>query len=194
HRPRRRGAERACLGDDQGRQLACHPRSRNRLECRRRFLRLHHQARAVSRAAQRCRRLSGNAFGHDLPPHFSSKERPMAQTVKFLSPQFLSASTLIGADVKNPQDESLGELKDVMVSTTSGKIAFGVLSFGGMLGMGNKLFAVPWEAFRVDGGNERVVLDVPKERLKDAPGFDKDHWPNFADPTVATQVQTYYQR
>ncbi|HWG11420.1 MAG TPA: PRC-barrel domain-containing protein [Rhodanobacteraceae bacterium] len=118
----------------------------------------------------------------------------MAQTVKFLSPQFLSASTLIGADVKNPQDESLGELKDVMISTTSGKIAFGVLSFGGMLGMGNKLFAVPWEAFRVDGGNERVVLDVPKERLKDAPGFDKDHWPNFADPTVATQVQTYYQR
>jgi len=117
----------------------------------------------------------------------------MAQSVKFLSPQFLSASTLIGAVVKNPKDESLGELKDVMISTTSGKIAFGVLSSGGMLGMGGKLHAIPWEAFRVDAGNERVVLDVPRERLKDAPGFDKDHWPNFADPIVATQVQTYYQ-
>lgn len=117
----------------------------------------------------------------------------MAQSVKFLSPQFLSASTLIGAVVKNPQDESLGELKDVMISTTSGKIAFGVLSSGGMLGMGKKLFAIPWEAFRVDAGKERVILDVPQERLNDAPGFDKDHWPNFADPTVVTQVQTYYQ-
>lgn len=117
----------------------------------------------------------------------------MAQPVKFLSPQFLSASTLIGAVVKNPQDESLGELKDVMISTTSGKIAFGVLSSGGMLGMGKKLFAIPWEAFRVDAGKERVILDVSQERLNDAPGFDKDHWPNFADPTVVAQVQTYYQ-
>ena len=62
-----------------------------------------------------------------------------------------------------------------------------------MLGMSNHLFPVPREPFRVDGGNDGVILDVPKERLRDAPGFDKDHWSNFADPTAATQLQTYDQ-
>ena len=112
----------------------------------------------------------------------------MAESVKFLYSRFLSASTLIGAPVRNLQDESLGDLKDAMIDTARGKIAYGVLSFGGVLGVGNKLFAVPWDAFRVDPENERLVLDVPKDRLKDAPGFDADHWPNLADPNVAGEV------
>ena len=112
----------------------------------------------------------------------------MAESVKFLYSRFLSASTLIGAPVRNLQDESLGDLKDAMIDTARGKIAYGVLSFGGVLGVGNKLFAVPWDAFRVDPENQRLVLDVPKDRLKDAPGFDADHWPNLADPNVAGEV------
>jgi hypothetical protein len=75
-----------------------------------------------------------------------------------------------------------------MIDTASGKVAYGVLSFDGVLGVGNKLFAVPGDAFRVDPENERLVLDVPKDRLKDAPGFDADHWPNLADPNVAGEV------
>lgn len=116
----------------------------------------------------------------------------MAEPVKFLYSRFLSASTLIGAQVRNPQDESLGDLKDAMIDTASGKIAYGVLSFGGVLGVGNKLFAVPWDSFRVDPEKERLVLDVSKDRLKDAPGFDADHWPNFADPSVAGEVDRHY--
>ena len=116
----------------------------------------------------------------------------MAEPVKFLYSCFLSASTLIGAQVRNPQDESLGDLKDAMIDTASGKIAYGVLSFGGVLGVGNKLFAVPWDSFRVDPEKERLVLDVSKDRLKDAPGFDADHWPNFADPNVAGEVDRHY--
>jgi len=112
----------------------------------------------------------------------------MAESVKFLYSRFLSVSTLIGAPVRNLQDESLGDLKDAMIDTARGKIAYGVLSFGGVLGVGNKLFAVPWDAFRVDPESERLVLDVPKDRLKDAPGFDADHWPNLADPNVAGEV------
>ena len=91
----------------------------------------------------------------------------MAESVKFLYSRFLSASTLIGAPVRNLQDESLGDLKDAMIDTASGKIAYGVLSFGGVLGVGNKLFAVPWDSFRVDPEKERLVLDVSKDRLKD---------------------------
>lgn len=118
----------------------------------------------------------------------------MAEPVKFLSSRFLSASTLVGADVRNPQDESLGDLKDVMIDATSGKIAYGVLTFGGLLGVGNKLFAIPWEAFRVDPEKERLVLDIPRERLKDAPGFDSDHWPNLADPNVAGEFDRQFGR
>ncbi len=116
----------------------------------------------------------------------------MTEPVKFLSSRFLSASTLVGAHVRNPQDESLGDLKDFMIDTASGKIAYGVLSFGGVLGIGNKLFAIPWENFRVDAETERLILDVPKERLKDAPGFDEDHWPNFAEPTFASEIRQHY--
>lgn len=116
----------------------------------------------------------------------------MTEPAKFLSSRFLSASTLVGANVRNPQDESLGELKDCMIDTASGKLAYGVLSFGGILGMGNKLFAIPWDTFRVDPETERLILDIPKERLKDAPGFDADHWPNFAEPNFESEVRQHY--
>ena len=109
------------------------------------------------------------------------------------APRFLSTSTLSGDAIKNPQGESLGDLKDVMIDTASGKVAYAVLSFGGILGMGDKLFAVPWEALAVDGENKCLILNVGKERLKDAPGFDKDHWPNFAEPAFADQVRGYYR-
>lgn len=108
------------------------------------------------------------------------------------TPRFLSASTLNGDTVKNHKDESLGDLKDIMIDTTNGKIAYAVLSFGGVLGMGEKLFAVPWEALKIDGDNEQLLLNVDKERLKDAPGFDKDHWPNFADPGFSDRMRSYY--
>lgn len=108
------------------------------------------------------------------------------------TPRFLSASTLNGDAVKNHKGESLGDLKDIMVDTTNGTIAYGVLSFGGVLGMGEKLFAVPWEALAVDGENKQLLLHVEKDTLKDAPGFDKDHWPNFADPQFSERMRAYY--
>lgn len=110
-----------------------------------------------------------------------------------MQPTFISASTLIGDDVVNPQGESLGDLKDIMLDTSSGKITYAVLSFGGILGMGDKLFAVPWSALRIDGENKNLVLNVAKDRLKDAPGFDKDNWPNFADQTFARSISDYYR-
>ena len=110
------------------------------------------------------------------------------------TPRFLSASTLSGDTVKNHKDESLGDLKDIMMDTTNGKIAYAVLSFGGVLGLGEKLFAVPWEALKIDGDNKQLLLNVDKDQLKDAPGFDKDHWPNFADPAFSDRMRSYYIR
>lgn len=106
--------------------------------------------------------------------------------------QYISATTLTGDNIVNPQGETLGELKEIMLDPASGTVAYGVLSFGGFLGLGDKLFAVPWSALRVDRENKQLVLNVSKDRLKDAPGFDKDNWPNFADPAFGERLRGYY--
>lgn len=92
----------------------------------------------------------------------------------------LSAGTLIGDDIVNPAGESLGKLEEIMLDVSSGKTGYAVISFGGVMGIGDKLFALPWETLQVDTTNRRLVLDVPRERLEQAPGFDKDNWPDTA--------------
>lgn len=104
----------------------------------------------------------------------------------------LSASTITGDEVCNMQNEKLGKIQDVMLDITEGKIRYAVLASGGFLGMGDHLFAVPWKALKQDKENKRFMLDVDVERLKNAPGFDNDHWPNMADPTWNSTVESYY--
>lgn len=109
-------------------------------------------------------------------------------------PEVLAAETLQGDDVINQQGEKLGSIEDIMLDVRSGKVAYAVLSFGGILGMGDKLFAIPWAALTLDADRKCFVLDVPKDRLQNAPGFDKDHWPSMADQSWATQVYSYYNQ
>uniref|UniRef100_E6PJU7 PRC-barrel n=1 Tax=mine drainage metagenome TaxID=410659 RepID=E6PJU7_9ZZZZ len=104
----------------------------------------------------------------------------------------MGADTLIGTDVHNEQADNLGEIKEIMLDMRSGRVEYAVLSFGGFLGMGEKLFAVPWGALKLDADHKYFVLNVDKERLKSAPGFDKDNWPNMVDPTWATSIHSYY--
>jgi len=104
----------------------------------------------------------------------------------------LSASTLAGDQVQNSVGEDLGEVDEIMIDIPSGKVAYAVLSFGGFLGMGNKLFAVPWSVLRVDEDKKHFVLDVDKKKLESAPGFDKDNWPDMADTNWGTQIFRYY--
>ena len=107
-------------------------------------------------------------------------------------PQLMGADTLLGNDVYNKDGQDLGDIKEFMIHMASGKIAYAVLSFGGVLGLGDKLFAVPWAALKLDTANKRFTLDVLKETLKDAPGFDKDHWPSMSDTTWAGGVHKFY--
>lgn len=104
----------------------------------------------------------------------------------------LSASTLIHTDVENPVGEDLGRIEELMIDLGSGRIAYAVLSFGGFLGLGDKLFAIPWEALKVDTEQEKIILDVDKEMLKYAPGFDKDHWPDTSEHAWLVDVYDYY--
>lgn len=115
-----------------------------------------------------------------------------AEIVNGPGPAFMSTSSLTGDEVYNLQDEDLGDVKDFMLDMRTGKVAYAVLSFGGFLGMGEKLFAVPWAALTLDTENERFTLNVTKERLESAPGFDKDNWPDMADPVWADGIHSYY--
>ncbi len=104
----------------------------------------------------------------------------------------LSAGTLKGNGVKNPGGEDLGKIEDIMINTSSGHVAYAVLSFGGILGIGDKLFSIPWSLLKVDTEKHCCVLDVDKKLLENAPGFDKKDWPNFSDMTWHDKVHSYY--
>ena len=107
-------------------------------------------------------------------------------------PRLMGADTLNGNDVYNMQGEDLGDIKEIMLDVNSGRVSYAVLSFGGFLGMGEKLFAVPWSALVLDTVNKRFTLDVQKDRLVSAPGFDADKWPDMSDPTWAKDIHSYY--
>jgi len=104
----------------------------------------------------------------------------------------IRGNTFIGADVQNPQGQNLGDIKDIVIDRTSGRMAYAVVSFGGFLGMGEKLFAVPWGAFSQKADKDTFVLDVDKERLKNAPGFDAHNWPQMASREWVTSLYSYY--
>jgi hypothetical protein len=99
---------------------------------------------------------------------------------------------VIGVDVKNPAKEDLGEICEVMLDKTSGRTAYVVLESGSFLGMGGKLFALPWNSIQYDPNEECFILDVDKEKLKNAPGFDKDNWPDMADRAWGQKISSYY--
>lgn len=108
-------------------------------------------------------------------------------------PRLMTADTLIGDQVINHQGDVLGEIEDIMLDVGSGRVAYAVMAAGGFLGVGEKLFALPWSALTLDTTRKCFVLDADKERIKNAPGFDKDHWPSQADRQWQEQLHSYYQ-
>ena len=107
----------------------------------------------------------------------------MAQTHLKYQPNVLAADTLTGDKVVNHQKEDLGKIEHLMIDLADGRIAYAVLSFGG---------AIPWSALKVDTVEKQFILNLDKELLKSAPGFDKDHWPNMADLNWANGVFKFY--
>ncbi len=108
------------------------------------------------------------------------------------TPVLISASTLSGDEVKNADGEKLGHVKDIMIDTENNSVAYYVLSFGGLLGMGDKLFAIPPEAVALNTQEKCLTLNVEKKQLENAKGFHKDKWPNMADPAFRNSLYKYY--
>jgi sporulation protein YlmC with PRC-barrel domain len=107
-------------------------------------------------------------------------------------PKVLSSSSICSDHVKNAAGEELGKIQDLMIDVNSGRIGYAVLSFGGFLKMGNKLFAIPWQALQLDAVNKEFILNVDKRVLENAPGFDKDNWPDMADPKFGANIYRHY--
>lgn len=105
----------------------------------------------------------------------------------------LSAESIMADSVKNAEGKDLGNIKELMVNPENGKIDYAVLSFGGFLGMGDKYFAIPWDAIEVNRDDKTMRLDVPKDRLEKMEGFDKDNWPDFANPQFEESIHRSFE-
>jgi sporulation protein YlmC with PRC-barrel domain len=109
-----------------------------------------------------------------------------------------SVKDVMGKRVQNPQGENLGNIEDIVIDSDAGRIAYAVLSFGGFLGLGDKLFAIPWQALSLEAqrgtlvADQVFILNVDKDRLKNAPGFERDNSPNMADRSFGAGIYDYY--
>lgn len=104
------------------------------------------------------------------------------------------ASKILGSYVKNLRGNTLGDIKELVVDPDRGRIVYAVLSVGGFLGIKDKLFAVPWTALKLSRDKEYYTLDIDKEKLKGAPGFDQKAWPDMADEHWRADVYKYYNQ
>ena len=105
-------------------------------------------------------------------------------------PELMPAHALKGDPVVNPKGYALGRVEHIVIDVQRGRIAYAVLTFGGFLGLGEKLFAIPWNAFTFDADHHRFILNVDRGVLEGAPGFD--NWPAMADPDWASHLHAYY--
>jgi sporulation protein YlmC with PRC-barrel domain len=102
------------------------------------------------------------------------------------------STKLIGMKFENPQGDALGKIEDLVIDPGEGRIAAVVVSFGGFLGLGEKLVAIPISAFTYDEVKRRFLLNIDKETLRNAPSFGTDDWPELIDRVWAADVFSYY--
>jgi sporulation protein YlmC with PRC-barrel domain len=120
-------------------------------------------------------------------------EKKAGQNVAYVT--LYRVSTIKGVKVRNNANEDLGFIYEVVLNLKEGKIRYAALSFGSIAGLGGKLFAIPFDAFvlKHEGNDKHFVLDMSAEKLKAAPGFDSNHWPDMADPDWARDIDRYYE-
>jgi len=109
-----------------------------------------------------------------------------------LNSTLVKSSQVVGVNVTNVQDESLGKIEEIVLDKFTGQTKYVVLSFGGVLGLGEKLFALPWKLLHYQKEKDKFSVNLSKEKLKEAPGFSKDNWPNFISTEWQASIEGYY--
>jgi len=108
-------------------------------------------------------------------------------------PEIVKGSKIIGKSVQTMKGKEIGEIEDLAIDELDGRVRYAVLSFGGVLGLGEKYFAIPWEALYLSDNREHFALAVTEKELEKAPGFDKNNWPDFADPVYYATIYEFYK-
>lgn len=110
-----------------------------------------------------------------------------------LSSSVVKSSEVIGVSVESPENEKLGKIEELVIDKVNGNVRYAVLSFGGILGMGEKLFALPWKILKYNNDRGCFVINISKDKLKNANGFNKDNWPvNMADEEWNKAINNYF--
>jgi PRC-barrel domain len=104
----------------------------------------------------------------------------------------ISSKKVEGTSVENPEGESLGSIRDVMIDKISGQVAYAVLKYGSVLGIGGKLFALPWEVLEYDAERGAYIIDLPQDQLRNAPSYEENTQPDWSDPAWNRSVYDYY--
>jgi hypothetical protein len=117
---------------------------------------------------------------------------PLAAAAQVNPLQVRLGSHLLGSAVKNPQGKDLGSIKDLVISPEDNRVVYAVLSFGGVLGLGEQFFARPLSALKPAAEAKTFVLEVDPERLRTALEFNQNNWPQMTDPQWITSVYTFY--
>jgi sporulation protein YlmC with PRC-barrel domain len=99
----------------------------------------------------------------------------------------ISAAKVQGTDVYNTVGEHIGDLDDLMIDKTSGKVAYAVVTFGGFLGMGKERRALPWSVLTYDTEKDGYVTQASDDLLKSTPQLG-----NYGDRDWGTQLHQHY--
>jgi sporulation protein YlmC with PRC-barrel domain len=138
-------------------------------------------------------------WGESVDKHYKV-ERNVAKATDAGAPvtyeTVFRASKIKGMDVRNNANENLGSIDELVIDMNKHHVKYAALSFGSVFTGGNKLFAVPLSALTLNHANNKTffVIHVSQDTLKNAPGFEKNQWPNMADPNWAKSIDTFYER
>ena len=115
---------------------------------------------------------------------------------KILAAKTFRSSKLVGMNVRNMQGEVVGTIDDFVIDVRTGKVQYAAMSVGGVLGIGDKLLAVPFSELKFDHGQEEMffVLNMAKDKIATAPGFNQNDWPDFADPKWSKKIDEHYRK
>ena len=108
--------------------------------------------------------------------------------------ELISSRRVEGTPVYNRDDEKLGTVHSVMIEKRSGKVAYAVMSFGGLLGFAERVHPIPWEMLTYDVDRDGYVVDLDRDTLRHAPTMNLDEADRPYDRKYDEEVSAYYGR
>lgn len=136
----------------------------------------------------------GTAHGQETAPGSGIRTAPVSPVQSAQNQHMYRGSKIIGSTVRDMQDRKLGEIKDILLDSRRGEVAYAVVNFGGVMGVGSKYHAIPWQALQPSDDGRYYVLQADRETIGQAPSFDRGSWPNLADERWSSDVDRYWSR